>query len=378
MSLLGTVEHLAGAIGPRASATPAEQQAADWVTAELAAFGHAPQQQTFVSETSQYWPLIFAAGATLLSVFFFWQTQPVGAGAAAVLAGVALVLLLLHLRGRSTLLRWLTPNNDSRNVVVTMPASAPSQPPILITANLDSPRATPGASRPVLLLTLAGMGALVALALLGIPNNAIVLRQIALIPAAIALVLLVQMILAQRAPFTAGANGNASGVAVALDLAGRLAQQPTTRRNVIIAFTGCGEVHAAGLEALLKARAAELQGAVHLAISHADGSGALALIRREAFTATVESDPRLVALGEKVAKACGIEAPARDFTLAHGEMSAGVQHGLRSMGLMRLDSAGVPANWRSAGDMPSALDEAPLQQTADFAWQLVQAIDTEA
>lgn len=382
MSLLGNVEHVAGAIAARGSATAEEQQAAEWVVAELTALGYAPEQQAFVSEASPYWPLIFAAGAVLLSVFFLWQPQPVGAGAALVLMGVTLLALIQQLRLRDNPLRWLTPNDDSRNVIVvapaTMQATTPSHPPILITANLDAPHATKGASRPLLLLTLAGMGALVALALLGIINSAAVLRQIALVPATVALVLLVQMVLAQRAKFTAGANSNASGVAVALDLASRLAQQPLTQRDVVIAFTGCGEIHAAGLEALLKARGSALKGAVHLAISHAGGNGALALIRSESFTATFEADAKLVALGEQVAKACGSDAQPRDFTLANGEMSIGTQHGLRTIGLMRLGSAGVPANWRSAGDTANTIDEASLQQAADFAWQLVQAIDSEA
>lgn len=378
MSLLGTVEQLAGAIGTRGSATPEEQQAAEWVDAELAALGYSPVQQRFVSETSPYWPLIFAAGAVLLSLIFLWLPQPVGAGAALVLSGVTLLALVQHVRLRDNPLRWLTPNDDSRNVVAKAPATAPSQPPILITANLDSPRATRGASRPLLLLTLAGLGALVVLSLLGIFNNADTLRQIALIPGAIALVLLVQMIRAQRAPLVAGANSNASGVAVALDLAGRLAQQPLAHRDVILAFTGCGEVHAAGLAALLKARGSELKGAAHLAISHAGGNDALALIRRESFTATFESDAQLVSLGEKVAQSCGIDAQPRDFTLANGAFSVGVQHGLRAIGLMRLDSAGAPLNWRSAGDTANTIDEASLQHAADFAWQLVQAIDAEA
>ncbi len=378
MSLSGTVEHIAGAIGPRGSATAAEIQAAEWVAAELTALGYAPEQQRFVGETSTYWPLIFAAGAVLLSLFFFWQPQPVGAGAAMVLVGVALAALVLHLRGRSNVLRWLTPNDDSRNVVVKAPAAEPSQPPILITANLDSPRATQGVSRPLLMLTLASMGMLVVLALLGIPDSALVLRQIALIPGVVALVLLAQIILAQRAPLTAGANGNASGVAVALDLAGRLAQRSLARRDAIIAFTGCGEVQAAGLEALLKVHANDLNGAVHLVLSHAGGNDPLALIRREAFTTLCEGDPQLVALGEKVAKASGIDAQARDFTLAQGAFSAGAQRGLRTIGLMRLDNEGMPANWRSARDTANTLNEVSLQQTADFAWQLIQAIDVEA
>lgn len=378
MSFLATVERLAGAIGPRGSATPEEQQAAEWVAAELAALGYLPAQQRFVNETSPHWPLILVAGAVLLSVFFLWQPQPVGAGAALVLSGVTLIALIQHVRLRDNPLRWLTPNDDSCNVVAKASVTAPDKPPILITANLDSPRAARGTSRPLLLLTLAGLGALVALSLLGIVNNADTLRQIALIPGAIAIALLGQMILAQRAPFTAGANGNASGVAVALDLAGRLAQQPLTHRDVIFAFTSCGEVHAAGLEALLKARAGELKGAVHLAISHAGGNGALALIRSESFTTRFEGDLQLVSLGEKVAQACGVAAPARDFTLAHGALSIGAKHGLRSIGLMRLDGVGVPANWRSIGDTTNTIDEASLQQSADFAWQFVQAIDSEA
>jgi hypothetical protein len=378
MSLVGTLEHLAGVIGPRGSATPPEHAAAEWITAELSALGYAPEQQPFVSATSTSWPLIFAAGAVLLSLFFFWQPQPVGAGAALVLTGVTLVSLILHLRLRDNPLRWITPNDDSRNVLARAAATAPTRPPILISANIDSPRAAGNASRLLLLLMLAGMGALVVLFALGIPSNAAILRQIALIPGLIALLLMGQMVLTQRAKATAGANGNASGVAVALELARRLAQQPPANRDVILAFTGCGEIEAAGMKSLLKARAAEMKGATHLALSHIGGSQPLAFIRREQHTTAIEGDATLTALGEKAAQACGDPAQVRDFTLGHGEMSIGALHGLRAAGLMRLDSTGQPQHWRSAGDVASTVDEVSLQHAADVAWQWVQAIDSDA
>jgi acetylornithine deacetylase/succinyl-diaminopimelate desuccinylase-like protein len=376
MSLLGTVEHLAGAMEPRGSATQAEGEAAAWVEAELAALGYAPTRQPFVSDTSPFWPFMLAAGAVLLSLFFFWQPQPVGAGAALVLTGVAFVALVMHLRQRNTLLRWLGPNDDSRNVAARASATAPGKPPILITAHLDAPRAAHGPGRPLRLLMLAGMGVLLALFALGIPSRDLILRQIALVPGVVALVLLVQSILAQRAPFTAGANGNASGVAVALDLARRLQQQPLAHRDVIIAFTGCGEAHSAGAEKWIRANGAELRGAVHLALSHLGGPGDLALIRRE--QAGAEGDARLAVLGEQAARDGGATVTAREWAGAQGEMSIGARHGLRAIGLMRLDSAGQPAHWRSAGDTASNIDEASLQHAADYAWQLLQAIDSEA
>lgn len=378
MSLVGTIEHLAGVIGPRGSATQPERDAADWLNTELTALGFAPQQQPFVSATSTVWPVIYAAGAVLLSLFFFWQPQPVGAGAALVLTGVTLISFILHLRLRENPLRWITPNDDSRNVVVTVPALAATQPPLLITANLDSPRAARNASRPLLLLTLAGMALLVVLFAIGIPNNSQALRQIALVPGVIALVLLLQRVMALRAKATAGANGNASGVSIALDLARRLQQQPLAGRNVILAFTGCGEIEGAGLKALLKNRAAELKGAAHIAISHAGGNLPLAIIRREQYTAAIEGDARLAALGEQVAQACGESIQVRDFNLANGELSIGAKHELRAIGLMRLDSAGLPMNWRTTGDTVNTVEEASLQQAADFAWQWIQAIDSEA
>jgi hypothetical protein len=340
--------------------------------------GYTPVRQSFVSATSAFWPFIFAAGAVLLSLFFFWQPQPVGAGAALVLTGVALAALMLQVRLRDNLLRWLVPSDDSRNVIAKATAAAPGKPPILVTANLDSPRAARPASPALLMLMMAGMGALVALFAFGIPNPSVLLRQVALIPGLIALILLVQMALAQRAKFSAGANGNASAVAIALDLAGRLAQQPPAQRDVVLAFTGCGEVDAAGLHALVKARGSELKGALHVAISHAGGPHPLALIRCEQFTTNVEADAGLLALGEKTAQACGEPVQTRIFKLGHGEMSAGARNGLRSVGLMRLDSAGQPVNWRAASDTAGAMDEASLQQAADFTWHFIQALDSEA
>ena len=78
------------------------------------------------------------------------------------------------------------------------------------------------------------------------------------------------------------------------------------------------------------------------------------------------------------AQASGAIIRAQVFTLAHGEMSIGARHGLRAIGLMRLDSAGQPLNWHAAADTANNIDEASLLTAADFAWQFIQAIDSEA
>ncbi|GIV85191.1 MAG: aminopeptidase [Candidatus Roseilinea sp.] len=392
MSLLGHIRHLSEDIGPRGSATEGEAQAAGYVQERLSGWGLQPERQPVLSATSAYAPFMVVTGATLLGVLLFWQPQPVGAAAAFVLAATALGAVLLELTFNDNPLRWVIPTGWSQNVLATIPAAGPGEqrPPILITAHLDTHCApllfsSPAWRRVFRIMMPAGLGCLAALVVIfavGIFSPARALRELALAPGALVAVIFLLMIQAATSPLTKGANDNASGVAVALALAERLAHHPLRHRAVIVAFTGCKEVGAYGAEALIRARRQDLQGAVHLVIDHVGGLRGCNLgptvVRSEQFLRRVVCDPHLVQMAQRVADAQPeLSVRVRDFARAYSELSVGAKYGLRPLGLIGLTPEGDLPNWHTLSDVIDNLDEGTLERTTEFAWRLLQAIDAE-
>ncbi|MCS6848128.1 MAG: M20/M25/M40 family metallo-hydrolase [Anaerolineae bacterium] len=392
MSLLGHIHHLSEDIGPRGSATEGETKASDYVQRCLRELGLQPERQPVLSATSSYAPFIIATGATLLGMLLFWQPQPVGAAAAFVLATTAFGAVLRELTFNDNPLRWVIPTGRSQNVLATLPAVAQDEkrPPILITAHVDTHRtpllfSSPAWRRVFRVIMPAGLGCIAALAVIfavGIFSPARALRELALAPGAVVAAIFLLMIQAATSPFTQGANDNASGVAVALDLAAKLVQRPLQHRDVIVAFTACEEVGAYGAEVLIRAQRHKLRGAVHLVIDHVGGLQGRdfgpSIIRSEKFLRRVECDPHLVQVAQRIAgERPELCATVRDFDLAYSELSIGAKYGLRTIGLIGLTPEGDLPNWHTPHDVIGNLNAATLERTAAFAWHLLQAIDAE-
>jgi hypothetical protein len=333
-----------------------------------------------------------ATGATLLGVFLFWQPQPVGAAAACVLATTALGAVLLELTFNDNPLRWVIPTGWSRNVLATIPSAMQDgkRPPILITAHLDTHRTPLLFSSPawrrvfriIMPAGLVGIAVLIVLFAIGIFSPARMLRELALAPGVVVAVIFLLMIQAATSPFTKGANDNASGVAVVLDLAEKLVQRPLRRRDVIVAFTACEEVGAYGAAALIRANQHNLRGAIHLVIDHVGGwqgrDFGPSIIRSEKFLRRAMCDPHLVRVAQRIAaERPDLCATVRDFDLAYSELSIGSKYGLRTIGLIGLTPDGDLPNWHTPHDVIGNLNEATLERTAEFAWHLLQAIDAE-
>jgi hypothetical protein len=327
----------------------------------------------------------------LVALFLFWQPQPVGAAAATVLGACVLIATVLELSLRGNPLRWVIPTDHSQNVWAVIPAhSVASRPPILVTAHIDTNRTpwlfrTSGWRRVFHTLIPLGMictVALVALFALGISSPARNLREIALIPGVVTLIIFLLMLQAANSPFTPGANDNASGVAVALKLARELAREPLYTRDVIVAFTGCEEVGGYGADALMTALYDRLHGAVHLVVDHVGGLAGRDLgpsvIRSERFLVRYDSDPKLLAIAEHVLRQRpDLRARVQDFNRAYSELTTGARHGLRTIGLFSLDDDGSLPSWHVPGDVAAAVSETTLERSLEFAHLFVRAVDAE-
>jgi uncharacterized metal-binding protein len=377
------VQELLKGIGPRGSATEGEHNAANVVAEQLVELGLQPERHAFVSATSAYSPLAVAAGAVLVSVFLFWQPQSAAAAAAALLAGATLIAAVLELKSRDNPLRWVVPTGNGASIFARSSGSDAQRPAMLVTAHLDTARTpallrSPGArgfARALIYLTLAATTALVVLYVVGTTSGARALREIALIPAAVVLLAFVLLLQAANSPYSEGANDNASGVAVALALAERVIDQPLANHDVVFAFTGCAEVGGYGLNALLKGPLATQRPAAHVIVDAVAGQSG------QALGPTVDgraANARLIAVADGVIARCPeLNARAARAAVAPPELSLSARRGVPALALSALAADGLPPNWRSQTDTTANVDPVTLERAAEFAWQLLRALDAE-
>lgn len=390
MTSLDHIRHLSETIGPRGSTTEEEAKAADYVAEQLTAMTLAPQRQKFLSAESAYAPYALFSGLVLLSLILFWQPQPVGAAAAAILTLTVLVSVILEMLFRSNPLRWLLPIEYSQNVYARIHRAggasdaSPAQ-TVFVTAHVDSHRTPLVFSSPVWLkvfglLMPAGLisaAMLLILSLVGVFTPTMVLRYIGLVPGVIELAIFALMIQADLTEYSRGAEDNGSGVALSLGLAERLTQTPLQHTDVVVVFTGCEEVGCYGADAFFRANPEQTRGAVHLVADQVGAEGGKpCIVLGERFLAAVQSPAQLVEIAEQVAQAHPeLEISLTRLSTGYGELSVGIMSGLRSIALGSRRSDGVSPHWHKKTDTLEHVNLALVEQEQELAWQLLQGID---
>jgi hypothetical protein len=229
------IEHLAQAIGPRASTTAAERAGHDYVRQQLEQIGCSTRVENFASPKSAYRPYVIALGLLLAAEAGFWIVSgTIGVTVVALIAVVAVVSLLLEMMGRANPLRWFVPLGAGQNVIGTTRAAGEVRRRVAILAHVDTHR-TPWIwhSRRTfrVYLGLSTIGVAGALALVGIFLVAVFgsnssLRLASLAPACLVSLVFLMVAEAETTPITSGANDNASGVGAMLALAAKAQREP--------------------------------------------------------------------------------------------------------------------------------------------------------
>jgi len=383
------VRHLAETIGARGSATPQEAEAARYAAQVLRKAGLEPIVETFRSAVSAWYPSALFSGLTLLAVAAFWVGRRPGAIVALVIALLAMASVLLELAFRPNPLRWLLPKGQSQNVYAQILPRSVTEPKthVVLLGHLDSHR-TPlvfSSDRwQHLFQTLVPVGlvsalCLAALFVIGAFSASSLWRLLSLPPALLVLGLLAITSQADWTPYTAGANDNATGVAVVLELAARLIREPLEHTAVWAVFSGCEEVGCYGAEAFAGAHKDELGHGIWIPVDSVGGAGGRpSYLTAETFLLTARSDPVLIALAQRVAaQHPELDVGAGAFSAGgYTEGSIGAKHGFRVLTLLALRD-GVPGQWHRPTDTVENVDPDVVARTEAFLWGLLREIDEE-
>jgi hypothetical protein len=388
MSAMDHIHHLSVRIGPRGSTTRQETEAAEYAASVLTAAGLESTTEPFVSARSAWYPSALFCALALGGELLFWLAPGRGAAGALILTVAAVVSVLLELAFRPNPLRWLLPTGLSQNTWARISPSDEVRERVVLLGHLDSHR-TPVAFSTERWLEIFGLlvpaglvCSLVLAVIFGVGTFALTptLKWISLPFALVLFAVLCVTLQADLTPYTAGANDNASGAAVVLDLAMRLKAQPLAHTAVWAVLSGCEEVGCYGAAAFARGHIGELGRPAWITLDTVGGSGAgPAYLTRETFLLTAKSDPELLELAERVAtRHPEFDAYAHSFKGAYTEGAIGAKHGFRILTLVDHRRDGVLPEWHRPTDVIENVDPGTVERTELFVWELLQELDREA
>jgi len=174
-----------------------------------------------------------------------------------------------------------------------------------------------------------------------------------------------------------GAADNASGVAVAVELASRIKEAVgLSGWKVWLLLTGCEEVGMAGMSAFLKTHGRELDQTKTVFLNFDNlGDGRITYVTGEGMLKLFPADPALVRLAEEIAKEEPFEdVQGRAFNALSLDTLVPRARGFRVLSLMSLNENGVPWPWHWHDDVLTNVDREDLDRAAEFAWTLIQRL----
>ncbi len=383
--MLEDVIALADRIGPRGTGTPGEAAAGEYVAQRLSELGLTVERQTFRAVASQNaFPMAVSLTA-LLAVIIYPLGGPLTRWLAAGLAAGAAFMFWRAIVHSDSPLGFFLPHVQSSNVLTRLESRPQPDRRVVILAHLDTNRCRlawqSSAVRSLEPLTWLTSGMLVLLAgfylagaVLGGPPWA---WWGSLLPAAYTLGIVVTLWRDERKPFTRGAHDNASSVAVALEIATRLREEPLARTAVWLAFTGAEETDHAGVKALLRQHGMELREAAFIGLEGV-GSGDIVYLTREGLCLPYFPDPGLAALAGRVAvRRPDLGVGAAQMTI-EDEVRTLRNRGLRALCIAGRDPAtGTLPHWHRPDDTAETVSPEAMQRAADFVMAVLRELDRE-
>jgi hypothetical protein len=381
--LLDHIQALAGTIGPRGSTRPEERQAADYAFQHLHDLGYQPKMEEFKSATSIFHPHIITS---LLMLVAFIIYPLFGRTSGAIAAGLSLLALtsdLLELGFFPNPLRWITPKGDSQNVFATREPQHDHQQDLILVGHLDTQKAgmifsTPGWVKFFQNFTTIAFIAFiiqVGLYLVGIFTQWNWLWYASIPSAIAAVILLVICWEADRAPFSPGANDNASAVAMVLTLAETLKTEPLKNTRTWFVLTGCEEVQHYGMINFIKRHKAEWTNPKVLVFEMIGVAGP-AWETKEGIIVPFKPDPQLLHIVETLA-ADHPELGAYPSFIVGGnsEMADAHRAKLPAITFFGLTSDGRAPYWHQMADTPDKMNPDVLERTYQLTKLFIEQVD---
>jgi hypothetical protein len=360
---LGHVKTLAAEIGPRGSTTEKEKEASEYCQQVFHNLHLTPQMETFLSAKSIYHPHLLASLFMLLAFLIFPLFGRTSAALAALISVIAFGSQLLELSFRDNLFRRIVPKGDSQNVFAVMPPVQEHKQDLVLIGHIDSHRTPLIFRSPTWVKVYQAFTTVVfvlgtAQVLLYIIGSFTQWRWIwpvTVFSALGALTLAAICIQADRTPYSAGANDNATSAGLLLTLAQHFQNEPLQNTRVWLVCTGCEEVQHYGAIDFFRRHTSELKKPVAVVFEMLGCAGP-SWLTKEGIIIPFHCDRNLVQLAEQIAEALRVGIPA--ITL----------NGMGPKGEMPY--------WHQVEDTYDKMDPELMARAYEFAWEYITAIDS--
>jgi len=371
--------HLAGNYPHRGGITDNERRAAEYLERRFQE--HTPLVQIEDFYSADAYPYVFAMYYAeflfvgVIAIFWPWIALVYGL--------VIFLLYMAEFTGYSSMGRFL-PHYETQNVTARFPC-AKAERLIVVTANCDSPKAypwtAPGAARRLRLQHLLLVGAMVlvlvscgaqALHVLGddLPRFDLAARGVGVAVLLIGAATLFSG--AGKSVFTPGANNNASGCAVLLELAARLKESPLKSTEVLLVGTGAKEMWLSGMRHLFRGLKADKESLFFVNLTGV-GAGQLRYVSGEGMLHVYGAGPVLTAAAQHEGPAYA----ARPIVWRGLPTDAAIPmaRGYEAITVMATGPDDFPVAWNSEDDTPGRLDVDVLTRSARFVEAIVRRVD---
>lgn len=376
-------------IGPRPSTRDGEGRAAAYAAGAMRAVGvEGVRCEPFCAARSTYHPYALAIGAALVgNLLVLLMPNSYTQVAAAALNGLGALGFVQEANFDGNWMRCVLPRFASQNVVGIIPPREARWNRAVLVAHLDSHR-TPvfyGNSiwakvfSPLTAAVLASLGAGGIGATWALSGQRAHLEWLLYLVTAIQMLALGLLIHADATPYTTGANDNASGAATILALGERLVQAPLQHTEVWIVNTGCEEVGAVGMAALLSAHDDMLRDAYFLDFDMV-GIGSPGLLTREGLLRSYHPDPGLLDLGRRVAAEYPGLIAGEHKNGAYTDLGVVIKRGFRGLVIDSIVPDGHPAKnrmgyWHQTDDTCDKIEYDCMVKAHCVGWALLHSID---
>ncbi|HHW12266.1 MAG TPA: M28 family peptidase [Firmicutes bacterium] len=360
------VQYLAETIGPRGSCTEAEKRAAHYLKKELAQFNLNLTEEQFKAVSSFSW-VFGLIDLLLISAALIFPSRPEQGLALAFFAFIAFILE----SNTFPFLSRLIPKKNSQNLVAQIPARSKPIRKVIITAHYDSsrsainfsPKLVKGFRRSYLLLVGAMATEVLLYALAVFTSLSPLLLWYLSLPGVLYILVTFLTLLHRElaGQYTPGANDNASGVAVLLEVAKILTRFPLITTEVTLVATGAEESGTNGALAFLR-RHRPPKDTYVINLDNL-GSGHLTAVTAEGILGTKAASAELLSLAKTVAAEKNLSLRFAPYKLLTTDGTVFLMRNYPTVSLMAFDDDGLLPNWhwptdRAAAVKPENLDAA--------------------
>ena len=374
--LLSIVEHLSVNIGPRPSASKQEEEAALYLDRFFRERGLESRVTPFrsVRTFSLTYAIYYAVSIAAVLLFIRWPE-------AAVFLASANLLFYISEINTFHVLGTLLARRCGYNAVARQAAASTAKRTIIFSAHLDSSRSGILFSPPLVFMFryifIGGLTSFVLIPFLltaGLIYDRPLFWALSLVPAFFLLTGI--LLLLQREIFgsyTAGANDNASAVAVLGGLADYFAKNPAYDCELYFVGTGSEESGIFGMAHFLKNNRKQLLNPLFINLESL-GCGQLKYIEREGMFPVLRADPYLKNLAEQAAKNKGLPFIAGRFHTILTDNVSVLARRLPGLTLMGCGSDQLIPHWHQSSDILENISEEKLIQAVELAKEMVALI----